>query len=143
MSEPGRAPTYRLLRHADALAVVRLGPGADVPGWATSATLFSVTATAVETTLVCHASSVPAKARPQGPFLAYEVEGPLDFSLTGVLAALLAPLTDAAVSVFVVSTFDTDWILVDAAAADRADEAWAQAGHEVAAAPDPAPRSSR
>jgi hypothetical protein len=120
-----------LVRHADALAVVRLGPGSDVPAWATASTLFSVTATAAETSLVCHASTVPTKVRKQGPFVAYEVAGPLDFALTGVLAALLAPLADAGVSVFTLSTFDTDWILVPAQDAASADEAWTAAGHTV------------
>ena len=122
---------YTLLRHPDALAVVRLGPGSDVPGWATSATLFSVTATATETSLVCHASSVPTKARPQGPFVAYEVAGPLDFALTGVLASLLVPLAEAEVSVFALSTYDTDWLLVRSDSVDRAEAAWSEAGHTV------------
>ena len=123
--------TYTLTRHPDALAVVRLGPGSELPSWATSSTLFSVTATATETSLVCHASTVPTKARREGPFVAYEVAGPLDFALTGVLTTLLAPLAEAGISVFTISTFDTDWILVRADAADSADEAWKAAGHTI------------
>ncbi len=122
---------YTLTRHPDALAVVRLGPGSEIPTWATSSTLFSVTATAAETSLVCHASTVPRKARREGPFVAYEVAGPLDFSLTGVLSSLLAPLAEVEISVFTISTFDTDWILVHADAADRADAAWQAAGHTI------------
>ncbi len=130
---------HTLLRHPDLLAVVRLGPGTDIPAWATSATLFSVTATASETSLVCHASTVPAKARPAGPYVAYEVEGPLALAATGVLSSLLAPLADDDVSVFTVSTYDTDWILVPAGDADRADTAWQRAGHTV----QPAPTSTK
>ena len=125
------ASTHTLVRYDDALAVVRLGPGADVPDWATASALFSVTATRAETSIVCHASTVPTKARREGPFVAFEVAGPLDFALTGVLSGLLAPLAEAEVSVFTLSTFDTDWILVKAAAADRAAEAWTAAGHTV------------
>jgi hypothetical protein len=123
--------SYDLTRHKDGLAVVRLGPGAQVPTWAEASTLFSVTATATETTLVCHASSVPKKAPKEGPFVAFEVTGPLDFALTGVLHALLGPLAEAQVSVFTISTFDTDWVLVHAKDADRAEEAWLEAGHTV------------
>ncbi|MFC6286473.1 ACT domain-containing protein [Nocardioides sp. GCM10027113] len=129
--QPDQQTAWTLTRHRDALAVVRLGPGTEIPGWATSSTLFSVTATATETSLVCHASSVPTKARREGPFVAYQVAGPLDFALVGVLSALLAPLADAGISVFVLSTFDTDWILVPAGSADDADAAWAAAGHTV------------
>ena len=123
--------SHTLHRYAEKMAVVRLGPGADVPAWATSATLFSVTATASETSLVCGYADVPKKARPQGPFTAFAVEGPLDFSLTGVLSVLLAPLTEEEISVFTLSTFDTDWILVGADVADRAEEAWRRSGHDV------------
>ena len=130
-TENGTGTTYALTRHADQLAVVRLGPGTDVPSWATSSTIFSVTATATETSLVCHASTVPAKTRPQGPFVAYEVDGPLDFAQTGVLSALLGPLADAEVSVFTLSTFDTDWILVRLDAVESADAALRGAGHTV------------
>ncbi len=120
-----------LLQHAEPLVVVRLGAGADLPEWASSATLFSVTATAAETSLVCGARGVPRKVRQQGPFLAFSVEGPLDFASTGVLAGLLVPLADAGISVFTVSTFDTDWVLVPAAESDRAAVAWQRAGHQV------------
>ena len=123
--------THTLIQHPDALAVVRLGPGSDVPSWATASTLFSVTATKTETSIVCHASTVPTKARREGPFVAFEVAGPLDFAETGVLSGLLAPLADAGISVFTLSTYDTDWILVKADAADAAVEAWTAAGHTL------------
>lgn len=120
-----------LLRHAEPLAVVRLGPGAELPRWASSGTLLSVTATAAETSVVCAHAAVPAKARPAGPFTAFEAQGPLDLSLTGVLAALLEPLADARVSVFTISTHESDWVLVRTDAADRAVEAWRRSGHVV------------
>ncbi len=123
--------THTLIQHPDALAVVRLGPGSDVPSWATASTLFSVTATKTETSIVCHASTVPTKARREGPFVAFEVAGPLDFAETGVLSGLLTPLADAGISVFTLSTYDTDWILVKADAADAAVEAWTAAGHTL------------
>ena len=55
----------------------------------------------------------------------------IDFALTGVLHGLLAPLAEEGVSVFAQSTFDTDWILVPVADADRAAEAWRRSGVEV------------
>ena len=67
MSEPVNEPvnegnvlqTFTLEQFQEKLAVVRLGPGAEVPDWAESSSLFSVTATAQETSLVCAARSVP------------------------------------------------------------------------------------
>ncbi len=121
----------KLNQFPETLAVVRLGPGAEVPRWAESSSIFSVTATATETSVVCAARSVPTKAVAQRPFTAFEVEGPLDFELTGILSGLLAPLAEASISVFTLSTFDTDWILVPQDAADRAASTWREAGHEV------------
>jgi hypothetical protein len=136
--------TFKLNRYPETLAVVRLGPGTEVPKWAESSSLFSITATATETSIVCAARSVPKKSVHQRPFTAFEVQGPLDFALTGVLAELLAPLAAAEISVFTLSTFDTDWILVPGDKADAAAEEWRRSGHEVTAAvPAKPPRKKR
>jgi hypothetical protein len=121
----------KLSRYPETLAVVRLGPGAEIPAWAESSSIFSVTATATETSVVCAGRSVPTKAVHHKPFTAFEVAGPLDFTLTGILAALLVPLAEDGISVFTLSTYDTDWILIPAADADRAEEAWRRTGHEI------------
>ena len=84
----------KLNRYPETLAVVRLGPGAEVPSWAESSSLFSITVTATETSVVCAARNVPKKSIHQRPFTAFEVEGPLDFSLTSILATCSAPLLD-------------------------------------------------
>jgi len=133
--------TYSLARFPESLAVVQLGPGAEIPTWAESSSIFSVTATATETSIICAARSVPAKARHHKPYTAFAVEpeeDSADFDLssgvTGVLVALLAPLAEAGVSVFALSTFGTDWILVPKNDADKAEDAWRRSGHAVAPA---------
>lgn len=90
--------------------------------------------TAAGTTLVASHDSVVAAANTghaQGSFHALEVEGPLDFTLTGLLAKLLGPLADAEVSVFTLSTYETDWILVSASERSNAVRALRAAGHSV------------
>ena len=76
---------------------------------------------------------MPKKVQQAGPFTAFAVEGPLDFSLTGILAELLLPLAEAEISVFTISTFDTDWVLVPVNDADRAAELVRGDGHRVRA----------
>ena len=125
---------FSLSRYPETLAVVRLAPGAEIPTWAESSSVFSITATATETSLVCAGRSVPKKARHQKPFTAFCVDGTLELNQVGVLLALLGPLADAEISAFTLSTFDTDWILVPTAKADRAEEAWRRSGHTVAPA---------
>ena len=65
---------------------------------------------------------------------AIEVSGPLDFGMVGIMAALTAPLAEVEVSVFVLSTYDTDYLLVHAAALERAVTALRRAGHHIDAA---------
>ena len=117
--------------------MVRLAPGAEIPTWAESSSIFSITATSTETSLVCAARGVPTKAVHHGPLTGFAVKGPLDLALVGVLHDLLGPLAEEQVSVFTLSTYDTDWILVPQGDADRAAEAWRRHGHVVApAVPD-------
>ena len=73
---------------------------------------YSVTKTAEEVSLVCREESIPTGFPVEKDFRLLKVEGPLDFSLTGVLSSLLKPLADAAIPVFTISTYDTDYILV-------------------------------
>jgi len=108
------------------LAVCRLGPEAPVPAWALAGGFSSVTRTPRELSIVCCEAQLPAPSEgleAERGFCAFQVEGPLDFALTGLLSALLGPLARAAIPVFVLSTFDTDFILVRAEQAERAAEA--------------------
>jgi hypothetical protein len=123
-----------LARYPETLAVVRLAPGAEIPEWAESSSVFSITATATETSLICAGRSVPRKALHKKPFTAFCVTDELDVEETGVLAALLAPLAEDGIPVLTLSTYSTDWILVPTAKADAAEEAWRRSGHETAPA---------
>lgn len=129
--------THTLYEHPDHVAVCRLPVGVAAPDWATGrpSPLVSLTFTADETSLVCAADAVPTGVTHEGPFTALAVAGPLDFGLTGVLAELLRPLADAGVSVFTVSTYDTDWILLPAERAGEAVEALRRRGHVVTPRP--------
>lgn len=93
-------------------AVCQLPSGEKIPAWATAGSLFSVTQTATELSIVCEAAQVPADVKRETGWRCLRVEGTLDFSLTGVLASLVAPLADARISVFTLSTFDTDYLLI-------------------------------
>ncbi len=90
---------------------------------------FSMTRTVDEVSVVGPHALDGAKV--EGPWRAFRVAGILDFSLTGVLHELTGPLADAGISVFVQSTFDTDYILVGERNVDAAVDAWTSAGHAV------------
>lgn len=92
----------------------------------------SITRTNDELSVVCPSEIVPnaCEQRSDG-WRCIGVQGPLDFSLTGILSSLLSPLAAAKISVFTVATFDTDYLLVRADALERAIEALAADGHIV------------
>jgi uncharacterized protein len=97
----------------DSLAVCRMSPTRDVPAWAwQNKILLSVTYTADELSIVCVDDAVPANVQCERNWRALKVQGPLDFSLTGILAALAGPLASAGIAIFALSTYDTDYILV-------------------------------
>jgi len=111
-------------------AVCWLEPGAPLPPWVErSRRLTSVTRTRSELSIVCDEAIVPPDVRREGGWHALEVAGPLDFSLVGVLSSLVSPLAEAGVSVFAISTFDTDYLLVRDL--ERGLDALRGAGHRV------------
>lgn len=92
----------------------------------------SVTRTSTELSVVCRSDQLSSDAleRSDG-WRCIAVEGPLDFALTGVLHSLLKPLATAKISVFTISTFETDYLLVRGESLDRAIEVLARDGHIV------------
>lgn len=94
------------------LAVTRLDPDALSPSWAVAGEFVSITRTAEELSVVCPAGSVPAGLRTESGWRCLQLIGPIPFEQTGVAAAFLAPLAGAGISVFVISTYDTDYLLV-------------------------------
>ena len=113
------------------LAVCRLEPDAPLPTWALASPFVSLTRTAGELSVVCAASAVPADVRTEPGWRCLAVAGPLDFAETGILAALTVPLAAAAISVFALSTFDTDVLLVRAVDLDHALAVLTAAGHRI------------
>ncbi len=111
-------------------AVCRLPAKEPVPAWAVG-DFVSITRTPEELSVVCHEDLVPAGVRSERGWRCLQVRGTLDFALVGVLASLVGPLAEAGVSVFAVSTFDTDLLLIKDASSARAIEALRAAGHEV------------
>lgn len=93
-------------------AICRWPPGEQLPPWVMHGRFFSVTRTPAEWSAVCDAAAVPPGVTTEGPWSMLALRGPLDFNITGVLAGLATPLAGAGISIFAVSTYDTDYVLV-------------------------------
>jgi hypothetical protein len=92
---------------------------------------FSVTRAHKELSVVCLQQNAPDMIKCERDWRALLVQGPLEFSMTGVLAALTAPLAKAEISIFAISTYDTDYILVKQPALEKAIIALRKEGFEV------------
>jgi hypothetical protein len=114
------------------LAVVRLSAGSGLPWWAAREGGFlCLTRTPEETSVVCEERLLPSEAEAERGFGVLRVVGPVPFHFTGVLASMAAPLADAGVPIFVVSTCDTDYVLVREVDLNGAIGVLREAGHSV------------
>jgi uncharacterized protein len=121
----------------ESFAIVRLPANASLPPWAVRGAFFSVTRTADELSIVCAAESVPETFAGPLRWRAFKAHGPFALSDIGVLAALTAPLAEAKISIFAISSYDTDYLLVNAAQMPNAIDALQRSGHIICEAASP------
>lgn len=124
-----RRLTLRLLPAA--FAICRLEPDAPLPGWLPRRGFTATIRAAEELCVYCDESAVPQDVRAVRGWRAFELVGPFDFSESGVIAAVAAPLAEAGISISVLATYDTDYIFVRNAALESAAEILQAAGHRV------------
>jgi uncharacterized protein len=125
----GRVLVLTVLRKH--LSICRLDAGAGVPAWAARASFFSVTRTEDELSVVCPGEVVPEGITQERGWRAIKLEGPIDLSMVGILASVASPLAEVSVSIFAVSTFDTDYVLVREGQLDLAVDTLRESGHRV------------
>jgi uncharacterized protein len=115
----------------DKLAICRLAAETPFPEWARPGDLLAFIRSRDELTVVCVERLVPPEVVAERGWRALQVQGPLDFTLVGVLAAITVPLAQAGVSIFALSTYDTDYVLVKEEALEKAIQALGQEGFLV------------
>jgi hypothetical protein len=129
MSESSRR--FQLTVLPGSFAILRLAADAPLPSWASAGDFFSVTRTSDEFSVVCLANQVPSSLTAETGWRALKVQGPFALSEIGVLAALAAALAHAKVGLFAISTFATDYLLVNDKSLNAAVAALRAAGHGV------------
>lgn len=114
------------------LAVCRLPSSSPVPTWAfAKGPLNSITRSEKELSVICAEMAVPSGVRCERGWRVMKVENTLNFALTGILVSLADPLADAGVSIFTVSTFDSQYLMVKEASIEVALKILVNAGHEI------------
>jgi hypothetical protein len=116
---------------AGAYAIVRMDAQATVPDWATKGAFSSVTRTAHELSVVCPADNLPANLSSECHWICFKLEGPFPFSQTGVLLSFIGPLSNSGIPIFAISTYDTDYVLVQEEFMGVAQQALGSAGHAL------------
>ena len=120
-------PELSLLK--EAFALHRLGADDSIPEMVLDCPFYSITRTADEISIVVPEEMVLSGSRREPGWACIKVLGPLDFGLTGILAGISRVLAGEAISIFAVSTFDTDYILVKQDKAPQAVKALKKAGY--------------
>ncbi|MEH7379960.1 ACT domain-containing protein [Bacillus sp. JJ1533] len=113
-------------------AVVKFPPTETIPLWALNSDLFSITRTDEELSIVCPSECLPmneAFKDVENDWKCIKVEGVLDFSLTGILSSLANPLAENNISIFAISTFNTDYLLVKSHSIENAVVVLENEGH--------------
>ena len=117
---------------AGEFAVCRLSPElVTIPTWAFAGHWYTFTRTDDELSIVCPAPLVPDDVQAERGWCLLRLTGPFPFEMTGVLAAVLAPLATEEIPIFALSTFDTDYVLLKTPDLARAVDALRGAGHLV------------
>jgi hypothetical protein len=102
--------TMKLLK--EKYGVCRLNKNELIPEWAQNSDFFSITKTCDELSIVCSQDDIPNDIQCEKDWKILKIEGPLDFSLIGILASISTILAQKEISIFAISTYDTDYILV-------------------------------
>ena len=102
--------TMKLLK--EKYGVCRLDKNELIPKWAQNSDFFSITKTCDELSIVCSEDDIPIDIKCEKDWRILKIEGPLDFSLIGILASISTILAQSGISIFAISTYDTDYILV-------------------------------
>lgn len=111
--------------------VCRLDKINSIPTWAKDSDFFSVTKTLDELSIVCAQHDIPNDIMCEKDWRILKIEGPLDFSLIGILASISTILAQKGISIFAISTYDTDYILIKDSDIDNAIEALVNEKYEV------------
>ena len=115
----------------DLYAICRFTPGSALPENVPSAALWSVTVTDEEISLVLPEEHLTPDWKAEKGWRCLKIRGPLEFDQAGILASITAPLADAGIPLFALSTFDTDYFLVREHNLSETVNVLQKAGHEV------------
>ena len=115
----------------DKYAICSLPNDALIPDWALTQSLISITRTKKELTIVCKQDIIPPEIQSDLNWRCFRIDGSFDLNQTGVISSISSPLADAGISIYVISTFDTDYFLVKQQNLDQTISTLSNSGHSL------------
>jgi hypothetical protein len=122
-------PKLRLCVMPENYAICSFPPDMTLPDWTDRSSIFSITKTPKEITVVCEENLVPGECKRSENWKCIKVEGSFDLDAVGVLASIAGPLAQNKISLYVISTFDTDYVLIHVNDIDKAVSCLSEFGH--------------
>ncbi|MBN1806932.1 MAG: ACT domain-containing protein [Sedimentisphaerales bacterium] len=119
----------------DKYAICSLPNNTPIPGWALKELLASITRTDKELTIVCKQDIIPSEIQSGPNWRCFKIDGSFDLNQTGVISSISSPLSDAGISIYVISTYDTDYFLVKEDNLDKTIATLSNSGHNIKGEP--------
>ena len=115
----------------DKYGICTLPNTAPIPDWALTQSLASITRTEKELTIVCRLEILPSQYQSDLKWRCFKIDGSFDLNQIGVISSISSPLADAGISIYVISTYDTDYFLIQEHNLDQTISALSNSGHSI------------
>ena len=131
MKDDKTAPKLTLIILRETFAICRLDKNAPIPVWAFQGSLFSITRTKDELSIVCPQINVPKGIVCNQGWSCLKAKGPLDLSSTGIISSIARTLEQEGISLFSISSYDTDYFIVKEKDLEKAVFALSETGQRI------------
>ena len=116
----------------DKYGICTLPNDAPIPDWVSNESLASITRTDKELTIVCRQDIIPSELKSDLNWRCFKIDGSFDLNQIGVISSISSPLADAGISIYVISTYDTDYFLVKEDNLEQTISTLSNSGHSIA-----------
>ena len=115
----------------DKYGICTLPNTAPIPDWALTQSLASITRTEKELTIVCRLEILPSQYQSDLKWRCFKIDGSFDLNQIGVISSISSPLAHAGISIYVISTYDTDYFLIQEQNLEQTISVLSNSGHSI------------
>ena len=115
----------------DKYGICTLPNNAPIPDWALTQSLASITRTEKELTIVCRLEILPSQYQSGLNWRCFKIDGSFDLNQIGVISSISSTLADAGISIYVISTYDTDYFLIQEQNLEQTISTLSDIGHNI------------